>query len=338
VAELFRTFQRRRFDFPVIASIGVGAVGIVFNLPFMEAAKQFRGHYGTWDMLGAMSIQLAYLIVLLNLKAIHGMKNVDMRLYVFIVILVGVSICIFLCRLSRKTLTAIEPQEVFVLALAALPFFGYLLAFFASSTLEPRFVVGLVIGIAAITAIGLFSLCRSERVETFIIAVLFVTIASTGITHVYLERMATQRIRSSMVLPPQIKAALMASPSNLVYIQDMENFGAAVFYEQDADVRSRIALVYSETQEVKWNQESVIAQTASHLSNFAPIKTIPYESLTAQAGDHIFVEYGGTDKPIGWNWIGRAFAAGHADVKPLGSAFCGNGELMGKVVSVRFLP
>jgi 4-amino-4-deoxy-L-arabinose transferase-like glycosyltransferase len=38
-AEMFRTFQRRRLDFPVIAAIGAGMAWIVFTLPFMKAAR-----------------------------------------------------------------------------------------------------------------------------------------------------------------------------------------------------------------------------------------------------------------------------------------------------------
>ena len=338
VAELVRTIQRRRLDIPLVASIGAGAAGIAAALPFMKAAKEFRGHYGLWDRLQIKDIGWDYLWTLANHNSIKGAKIIDRGLFALVVILVGLSVWAFFLQMRRKTLPSIEPQGVFVLTLAGLPFFGYLLAFFASSTLEARFVVGLVVGVAALTALGLFPLWRSERAEKLIIVTLFVAIGSTGIAHSYMERMAALRIRSSMALPPQVKAALMASPSKLLYIQDMENFGVAKFYEPDAEVRSRIVLVYSGDQEKKWNHESVIALTADHLRSITHFTTIPYESLTAQTGDHIFVEYGGAEKPLGWNWIGREFLASHADVNQLGPAFCGNGEVMGNVESVRFVP
>ena len=333
VAELFRGFQRRRFDIPVATSIGVGAAGIVFVIPFMKAAHEFRSPYGS-GLLTPKAIIWDYLWTLAN----HNTKIIDRGTFSIVVILVCVSLWAYLCRLREKTIAQVKPDEVFLLSLAALPLFGYILAFFTSPVLEPRFVVGLVIGITALTAIGLFSLCRSDHDERVILSVLFVAIASSGIAHIYLERKAADKTRLSMALPPEIKALIMTSPSRLLYIQDIGTFGAAAFYEPDPEVRSRIVLVYSTDQEMKWIHKNVISLTAIHMRSFTNFNIIPYESLTAQPGDHIFVDFGETDKPIGWNWLGMAFASAHAEVKPLGSAFCGSCEVTGEVVSVRFLP
>jgi len=212
------------------------------------------------------------------------------------------------------------------------------MAWFNSSQLEPRFVVAVIIGISALTALGLFSLFPGDRVQRFVIAALIVAIMGNGLAHICLERVATGKNLSSMVLSPEIKAKLMASPSKELYIQDMATFDAATFYEPDPEVRSRLVLVYSADQEIKWTQENVISVTAVHLSRFTQLKTVPYEYLTAQSGDLIFVDYDPAAKALGWNWVAKAFQSAHADVTPLGRAFCGNCEAMGDVVSVRFHP
>jgi hypothetical protein len=133
-----------------------------------------------------------------------------------------------------------------------------------------------------------------------------------------------------LILAPQIKAALMETPSKSLYIADVEGFGIATSYEPDLAVRSRIVLVYSNNQEVKWQDTNVFALTAIHLHAFTGMQVIPYETLANQVGDHIFVEF---NKP--GIWLNNAFAADHANVKSLGPAF-GGGAFTGEAVSVRF--
>lgn len=333
IAEFFRYLKVRRLDYPMLVSIATGTAGILFVLPFMKAAKAFRGAYGSWDILKPKSIGWDYLWVLSN----HA-GTFDRITFALVFICECMAFWGYWRRLRGMTIPAWEPDEIFLIALAALPFFGFLLAWFNSSQLEPRFVVAVIIGISALTALGLFSLFPGDRVQRFVIAALIVAIMGNGLAHICLERVATGKNLSSMVLSPEIKAKLMASPSKELYIQDMATFDAATFYEPDPEVRSRLVLVYSADQEIKWTQENVISVTAVHLSRFTQLKTVPYEYLTAQSGDLIFVDYDPAAKALGWNWVAKAFQSAHADVTPLGRAFCGNCEAMGDVVSVRFHP
>jgi len=333
IAELFRALKVRRFDFPMFATIGAGAAGILFVLPFMKAAREFHSAYGSWNMLKLKAIGWTYLWVLSN----HS-GTLDRVIFAVVLICVCVALWASIYRLRSMTITQLEPDEVFIVAITALPLFGFLLAWFNSSVLEPRFVIAVVIGISALTASGIFSLFPSDRAKRFILTTLFLAIASTGFAHIYLERIAAEKTLSSMALSPEIKAELTTSPNKELYIQDIGMFGSATFYEPDPNMRSRLVLVYSADQEIKWNQENVISATAIHLSRFTHLKTIPYESLTMQSGSLIFVDYDRALKTVGWNWLAKAFDATHAEVKPLGSAFCGNCEVMGDVVSVRFHP
>jgi hypothetical protein len=337
VAELFRTFQRRRLDLPMIASFAAGSAGIVFVLPFMKAAREFHGSYGA-GLLTPKAIVWPYIWTLAH----HPSSKLDRATFAVVGVVVCLSLWVYGRGLREKTILSYEPEQVFLVALAALPLFGYGLALFTSPVLEPRFVLGLVIGIAALSAFGLFSLCQSDRCGQLILAALFVAIAFSGGVHIWAEHEAATEMMHSMKLRPELKAALMTSPSQTLYIQDIECFASVAFFEPDPEVRSRIALVYSKNQEIKWNQESVIALTALHLHDFAHIAIVPYEAVASQPGEHIFVDFAQPSIRRGsrrqWNWIGLALAADYANVRLLGSAFLSLTDVTGDVVSVDFLP
>jgi hypothetical protein len=145
-AELFRTIRRKRLDWPMIASIGAGAAGVAFTLPFIKAAANFRAHYSNLQSVDPATIGKAY-IGMLHASPITVNHEIASQalLLVFAALL-----CIHLLR-SGKALMP-EAEAVFVVLLAALPVFGYLLARFVTHIIEARFVLGAVIGISVLLA------------------------------------------------------------------------------------------------------------------------------------------------------------------------------------------
>jgi hypothetical protein len=341
VAEAFRTFQRRTLDLPVLVSIGTGTAGIIFVLPFMRAAAEFRSHYySVLDNLNFKAIIRAYLLVLLNnpFKPLpasylnHNQVFFNWALFAVVVAVIVVSLVAGAHRLRSTNLSILGASKVFLAALAALPLFGFLLARFTSHVLEPRFVFGLIIGVSALAALGLSSLLQRDRAGRIILVWLFAVIVCNGVLRIYWARMATQEALSSLILQPEIKAEMMASPAKLLYIQSWGDFAIATYYEPDPEVRSRIALVYSHDQELTWRHATHKSLSALHMRNFTEFNIVSYESLTKQPGDHLFAVCSGED-----DWTERALASVHAKVSHVGPAFiCGSGP--GEMLSVHFLP
>jgi hypothetical protein len=81
-------------------------------------------------------------------------------------------------------------------------------------------------------------------------------------------------------------------------------------------------------QEMRWQHHNSGALCAMHLRNFTHLTIVPYESITATPGDHVFVNY----RDASLNWTDQAFAAAHAEVTSLGPGLGGQIEL------VNFLP
>jgi len=228
-------------------------------------------------------------------------------------------------QMRSKALNLPDAEFVLLVTLAALPFFGFLLGRFVTHTMEPRYVLGSVIGIAALLAIALAPFFQNGAIGRVALLLLFAAFAYRGITSVSAAQRGRQDALASLILSPQVKAAILASPSKLLYTQDIDFFGFASYYEPDTDVRSRLALVYSRDEEMRWNHSDDDSLNVLHLKSFAPYTILPYESLATQPGDHIFVISHG-----GWNWTDQAFADEHVEVMFLGNTF--GSEL----VSVRF--
>src|SRR6202012_207206 len=104
-----------------------------------------------------------------------------------------------------------------------------------------------------------------------------------------------------------------------LYIQDMGNFEVASYYEPDPAVRSRITLLYSHDDELRYDNHDTASLTAEHMTHFTGFHIIPYTQLQSAPGDHILVLY-----HSGWDWTDQALAADHAHVKPLGPALDGD--------------
>ena len=322
-AELFRTIQRRRLDVPVAAAILLGMACIAFALPFEKSAAEFRKNYYNAGDVGYHAITQAYRSLFMDYthESLSIQHFAAIGLIVFAVLLLFGSIL----QLRNKELNLRSAELVFVLVLAALPFFGFLLAFFVTHSIEVRYVLGAILALSILVTIALFPLLRRTRTAVLTLSALAVAITVTGIIRVHVEQAKTQDFIASLTLNPQIKAAILSSPSGLLYLQEMGTFEVASYYEPDPDVRSRMALVYSSPQELLWSRRDTESLTAQHMRHFTGFPIISYEQLSTEPGSHVFVLL-----HSGWNWTDQALAAAHAEINPLGSAMGGD------AASVRF--
>ena len=321
-AELVRSCQNRRVDVPVLMSIGAGMAGVAFILPFLKGAAEFRANYQA-EAVPRQVITQSYNYILLGHATFSTNTNHLLASCFGLIAVLVLGSCIR--QLRSKTLNLPDAEFVFLVTIAALPFIGFILGRFITHAMEPRYVLGSVIGIAALLAIALAPLFRDHTIGRLALLLFFATFAYRGITGISAAQRAHHDALASLVLSPQVKAAILASPSKLIYTQDIDFFGFASFYEPDADVRSRLALVYSRDEEMRWKQSDDDSLNVLHLKSFAPFTILPYESLASQPGDHIFVISHG-----GWNWTDQAFAAEHVEVTPIGNVAGSD------VVSVRF--
>jgi hypothetical protein len=322
-AELLRTIHSRRLDLPVIAAIVAGMAGIVFALPFQKPAAEFRQHYYNGGTVSLHAVTQAYRALFIDYThtSLGTQRFVAIAFVVFALALVAG--CIYRLKQSRPEFPRAE--IVFAFVLAALPFFGYLLARFATHSIEVRYVLGAIIGVSVLLAITVAPLFRRDLPWRITLALLFIAICISGMLRIQSEMRNTDAILASLIPSPQLKAAILASPDQLLYIQDMGHFEVASYYSPDAFVRSHMALLYSRDEELRWDQHDTVSLTAMHMRFFTGFPIVRYEQLRTQSGPHVLVLF-----HSGWDWTDQALAEDHAQITPLGTA------LSGDAVSVRF--
>jgi len=325
-AELVRSVQRRRLDLPVVASIGAGMAGFIFVLPFMGAAAEFRQRYYNTGQAGPHIILQAYRAILV--EPVEAGSRMQHLLAICLVVLAVPLFWAGLRQFRGGTLSLPGAEAVFLVLLAGLPFCWYWVGRYGVHSLEIYYVLGTLVGISPLLAVALGPLLLGERSGKAILVLLFVAIACAGVLRILASRNRGQEFMSSLVVSPEIKAALMARPSQPIYFEDLIGYEMARYYEPDPEVRSRMVLAYSMDQELYWNGSDSNVLVVMHMRNFPIFPIVPYESVTAQPGDHLLAII----KKDSWDWSARAFAASGADVKPIGPA------LGGDLVSVRFHP
>ena len=300
IAESWRSLQRRSIDGPVIASIALGAAGCLVEIPFFKAAKEFRTHI--WDpALEPQRVVRAYFSVLPPVGHLNNLVYGVLALCLIVVLVRG---------MRRRLLNA---EVVFLFAIAALPTVGYLLAVFVTHTFEARYVIGTVIGLAGLIGLGAQSVMTRIRSEVAVLTVVGVILVVSGGHRIYSQMKYTKHVIAQMRVPPEVGREVAASASGKLYFQDILAYSVATVYERDASVRSRLVLVFSRDQELRWKNIDSLSLTAEHLLKFRKdLGIVSYESLVAQPGDAVFmVDRGGLE------WLEQAFAASHAQVSVL---------------------
>jgi hypothetical protein len=317
VAEGFRTFERRRVDWGVWAAILVGMTGFLATRPFLKAAGEFRKNYYNGGSVGLHDITRAYRSIFVD----YTKMPMPVQHAWMVALVVFAAGLVWGCwRVWRGRGLRIPAAEwVLLLALAALPFGGYLLARFVTHSIEVRYVLGAVVAISAMLAVAMAARLERDGVFTAVMVVMGLGIVGTGAVRIHAEQRKTAERLASLVLPSDLKNALDANADGRLYVQDMGAFEEDRYYEPDADVQARMTLVYSRAEELRWNRHDTMALTAMHMQHFTGLPVVSYEELRARGGEHIFVLY-----HSGWDWTDQAFAADGARVRPVGGAMGGD--------------
>jgi hypothetical protein len=317
IAEFARTLERRRVDLAMLVAIFAGMAGIVFALPFQKAAGEFRKHYYNAGAISLRAISQAYRSLFVNYttQSLVVQRLQDVLLVAFAM---GV-IVLCVLRLRRKTFAMPAAELVFLLALAALPLFGVALAMFVTHSIEVRYVLSAIMAVAIFFAIAVEPWVDARISPTTLTALLAFGILLTGTVRIRDEQAKSSQILALLVVPPELRAQLLSVPDSHLYIQDMGHFEVASYYAPDLEIRSRIALLYSRDDELRYDRHDTASLTAEHMQHFTAFHIVPYAALKATPGDHYLVLY-----HSGWDWTDQALAADHAHVTALGPALDGD--------------
>jgi hypothetical protein len=315
-AELARMLQRRRIDGPVVSAIVLGMAGIVLSLPFQKAIKAFRLHYYNAGHLSLRAVTQAYRSLLVDYT------DTSLSTQHYLAMLFVVVAVIFLAALVLQWHTFHLPagEAIFLLALGALPLFGFLLARFVTHSYEVRYVIGAMVAIAALLAMLLAPLLARPAAGHALVVAVCILVVLGGVVRVSVESRKAEEVLASLAVPTSVRDALAADPSARLYMQEMGQYEVAQYYEPDPMVRARLTLVYSSPLEIAFDKHDTEALTAEHMQHFTTLSIVPYETLRTSGKPMLFGLY-----HSGWDFTDEAFAQDHATVQPIAPWF--DGEL-----------
>jgi hypothetical protein len=321
-AELLRTLQRRKLDWPMLAALALGMAAIVFTVPYIKASGEFKKHYYAGPVSAHMLTQ-PYRQMLLNYTTFPHAVQTLLQLLLVVAAVAAVASCVRLARGGH--LAATQPEWAVVALLAALPLFAFVLGKFVTHALEVRHSIGAVIGIVTLIALALTPVLRSRGAFAAVMAVLLLGAVAVNLQRTAASTWDARVWMSHLVLTPEQQAALAACPDHNIYFQDLGEWEEASQYESDPTLRARMVLVYSRDEEMTHEQHDTMYLTAIHTQHFSAQSIVSYDALRKAPGEHIFATF-----HSGWSWTDAAFSTEAAAVEPLGKAFGGD------LVGVRF--
>ncbi|SDF94456.1 glycosyltransferase family 39 protein [Terriglobus roseus] len=316
-AELVRIVQRRRIDWPMFFAIAIGSAGALLTLPFQKGAGEFRKHYYNVGKIGLHAVTQSYRALFLNYTqySLRAQHILIVLLVVAALVLVGA----ILVRFRANDPTVPLAEKAFLLVLAILPFFGFLLARFVTHSIEVRYILPAILGLSVLIAIAITPIERNAFRARALVGIVLLLLVGAGFS-----RAANARLqRPSLQMLTIAHAAALSGP---IYIQNMGHFDELGNAIADPAVRSRIALVYSAPLEIALAHHDTQSLTAEHMQHFTGYRIEQYEDLRSQPGPHLMIVYPGS----GWDWLDSALEQDHATITPLGLA------LGGEFVSVAF--
>ena len=311
-AELSRMLERRTIDWPMILAIGLGSAAEFLTLPFQPGANEFRKHYYNAGKVTLHAITQSYRSLFVNYgdDTIHGQRIIMGALVLGTVALLAALIL----RLRAADLAVPIPERVFVVTLAILPFFGYLLAKYVTHAIEVRYILPTILGLAVLIAIACLPLYRNPRLQLPLGVLCLIWLAVAGYGEVRSAGNARLLQAGNIVVNG---APAGEAP---IYMQNMGNFDELGQFLPDAALRNRVSLVYSGPLEIELAHHDTQSLTAEHMAHFTAFRIARYEDLRAQPGPHLFVIY---PNGSGWDWLGKQLLLDHAAITPLGPALAG---------------
>jgi hypothetical protein len=322
-AECFRIFERRRMDYPMLASIVAGMAGMLVVMPFARALSTFRSHY-----TGVQAADVHF-IIHSYFWLVMGYVDWSIRTQHIAGVIVFVAICAmvigFVRLRSRFTLRLPKSEAVFILILLLFPVLGYVLGNYVMHFVESRYIVEGCIGITVLISILVTPILQNDRVYRLMLVLLLLAIAGAGVLRIRTESLEGQETMASLRLSAETQHSLQMTVGQKIYTMNPSTFSVIRYYAPNADFRSRIGLTYSSTNEMAIDQNDYVSHMGDDLRIAGVRNVMPYKAISLSGTDHLFLLY---DNP--WDWTRGALLESHAKITDLGQAFGGD------LVSARF--
>ena len=319
LAELVRTFERRRPDWPVIAALLCGGATILLDVPFSRAALTFKAHY--YSQIPTPQV------IWTTYEWLLGIIGTNLLIAIPVLLLIGVSAFVSAWYVIRTQVSdapvSAAPISVWTapVALTLLPVFAFFLSRFATHAFEPRYTLPALGGLCIVVALAISPLLT--RKPAYYVIVGLVLFASLGLAVREVKRCRREYavFRRQIQLPSAL-ADEKGMPRGTIYVRSAESFLLTQFYLPPV-AADHFTLLYSMNLEYGWIHHDAASHFAQNMGQTIPqFHTLPYEQFRALSGAHDVLVTDGKYLEVD-EWLDKQLEADRFQLQPEGPFLLG---------------
>lgn len=288
--EAWRSWERRRIAWPVVACFAVSLASLALLVPFAIHASEYAGHF--WTKLSPSMLIYAYLELF---------KGLIPALVAALVIYAAFLVFPSAAPPAGPEPTAIPGREVVAaIVLLLLPFWTYLLAFFVTKAFTGKYVLNAIIGAALLSGYLVHQASRWRRGFVLLVVLSFGlwTVASLG----FVARTVPGRIRADAR-----DDGRLVTQTTLPLVVSSHRFLQDYFY-LPATLQSRIYYIADSKLALEYLGQDTDERTLRRLKQFEPINVTDLCSFTKEYQKFLLIPDTSGDPIV------RKFIADQADI------------------------
>ena len=299
-AEVVRTFERKRVDWPVVAAIVIGAASLALILPFQHALVAFKLHYYNRHVTSEA--------ITLGFRNAVSQSSVLTHAFLLAIAVAGV------IRFRKRGTAESRALWTMLLVLALMPLWCFLMERFVTHSMEGRYAIPASLAFVIVIALVLQPTVQSSQ-RAFYVAlgvIVLLGLASIGVK-IRREELFRRDFMSDLSLPPDVSLGT----HQRIYINSFGNFLQDQYYAPPA-IQPRLAYVYDAQEEIHYKGRDTHSISADNVRNYAPLQLVPYRDFLAEPNP-IFIDYNVED----WEWLSQDLAARAIAIRPLATLMLG---------------
>lgn len=311
LAELVRSVELRRLDFPVVLTLILACCSALLTLPFRHAIMQYSGHVITGDLNWNQIIR-TYQLTLPGPPSVWPDYLLHTVLVLFVVAVLLGSAWKFKGRNDWSSWTLVA-------GLTLSPIVTVAFAMYVLHAYRDRYTIFQFVGL--MLALGILAGPWLDGMKRPLYATVMVILCGYVIEHAV-------QFHSDIKQDAGIELASMG-PSENVRVMLLQNPDLPVFaplescllesFHGSSLVRQHMICVYSAEREILYSRTDTVARTSMVLSTQPGFHIVPYETMLATPGPRLLVH---RNEP--WEiWIEKSLQADGVPITPIGKGLSG---------------
>jgi hypothetical protein len=318
VGEAYRSWKRRKLDWPVVLVLAGAYASFALHLPALPALHTAQASYVAGQAAWSAG-QDSFLFIPLRYGVMKPIPHLGLGFCVLYALLsLLVLIAVWRYSLRQKTQSSDAAVLAVLTVTFCLPQALFLVSHFVTGAYSPRYGIPATIGVCVMVSLFLSPWLKRTHVAVplLVLVMLYGMVFSLRVTY------SKFKVRKAFIRDlhdrQDLALALSGQPDHHLYIQSMGGLDMLWFYA-DPSLRAAFMDVYSKEREMTWMHRGTPSIFASYVGLTTAIPTMRYEDLKHEPGAHIFLVFRDPEN----EWIDHEIDSKTINAEPVGKALGG---------------